>query len=138
MRDRITIEFTGFEDFENQVKQFRHDTVQAIKKRTAQAGRNIQREARRTVPVDHGLLKNSIRVYHFDLTTEVTVEQMYAPFVEFGTGSLVDVPEEMTEVALTFKRGPGRNTRPRPFLYPAFFKEREQYLKDLNEIVKAD
>ena len=64
--------------------------------------------------------------------------------MEFGTGGLVEVPEELKEVAAQFK-GKGIkkiNIQARPFLYPAFVKGRVQYLQDLkaklNQLVKRN
>ena len=140
MRDRLEFEFTGFEDFAERVAKYKSRVVSDIKRRTVQAGMNIQREARLKVAVDHGYLKNSIKTYNYNrnLTAEIVAEAMYAPFVEYGTGNLVQVPQELTESALRFKRGGSRNMKAQPFLWPAEHAERDDYLKDLNEIVNKE
>jgi hypothetical protein len=61
----------------------------------------------------------------------------YAPFVEFGTGGLVEVPTELQEQAIKFK-GQGIkkiNLRARPFLYPALLRGRAEYLDKLKKVL---
>jgi HK97 gp10 family phage protein len=84
------------------------------------------------VVVDTGKLKQSIRV--------VTVNDMnyvveagggvapYAPYIEFGTGGLVEVPKEFDEQA---RRALGKgikevNLPPRPYMYPTLIYGRKQ------------
>jgi len=140
VRDRLEFEFTGFEEFAERVAKYKAKVRDEIAQRTVQAGFNIQREARLEVPVDHGVLKNSIKSYFFNrnLSAEIVAEARYAPYVEYGTGSLVDVPQELTESALRFKRGGNRNMKARPFLWPAEHAERAEYLKDINNIVLTE
>ena len=62
----------------------------------------------------------------------------YAPFVEFGTGGLVEVPNELKEMAIKFK-GKGIkevNLPARPFLYPALIRGRAQYLEKLKKVLE--
>ena len=58
----------------------------------------------------------------------------YSAYVEFGTGGLVDVPEEMKDVAILFKGAGIRevNLPARAYLYPSFVKQNKQYIKDLS------
>ena len=60
-------------------------------------------DARAKVPVNDGILKGSIATNHEKLKAEVVVSAHYAPYVEFGTGTRVEVPAGLTEYALQFK-----------------------------------
>lgn len=67
----------------------------------------------------------------------------YAPYVEYGTGGLVDVPKEFKEQALLAK-GAGIkqvNLMPRPFMYPSFvFGSKdllENLTKELEQLTKS-
>ena len=78
------------------------------------------------------------------LNQVVFAKEKYSAYMEFGTGGLVEIPEELKKVASEFK-GDGIkkiNIQARPFLYPAFVKGRVQYLQDLkdklNELVKIN
>lgn len=98
----------------------------------------IERRAKRTVPVDTGGLKQSIKTFHSGKKAFVEAGKKYAPFIEFGTGSKVDLTD-MEELgipksyALQFK-GKGKrnvNIRPQPFLFPSARIEFLNLLKKL-------
>lgn len=89
---------------------------------------DIRNEAVTTVPVDRGILKGSIRVVPGGHKLHKVIEAgaHYAPYVEFGTGTLVDVPSGLEDYAIQFK-GKGVkqvNLPARPFLIPAWEQER--------------
>ena len=94
-----------------------------LKAEIAATVEDITDDARVRVPVDMGFLEGSITSTSKDLTGEVKVGMHYAPYVEFGTGGLVDVPSGISIFALKFKGNGIKqvNLAPRPFLFPAFF-----------------
>lgn len=98
------------------------------------ASRQTSLNAKQFVPVDKGGLKQSIRVANKGLTGEVTVGAEYGPYVEYGTGSKVNVPTELKDYAIQFKGKGIRqvNTRSQPYLYPSFFLNREKFIKDMD------
>ena len=78
--------------------------------------------AKRDAPVDLGELRQSINseVNTSKLEGKVSANAKHAPYVEFGTGGMVEIPEGFSEMAATF-RGKGVrqvNLPPRPFLIP--------------------
>ena len=72
------------------------------------SARNIEASAKRKVPrgVSNNL-QNSIGVRGSFLEREVYSDSKYAPFVEFGTKSKVDVPSGLEGYAMQFKGGRG-------------------------------
>lgn len=92
--------------------------------------------ARIKAPKDTGKLQQSISFNKKEkLTYTISASVPYAPYMEYGTGGLVDVPEELKDNAIQFK-GSGIkkiNLRPRPFLYPSFVKGRVKVIKDLTD-----
>lgn len=89
---------------------------------------DIRNEAVTTVPVDTGILKGSIKVVPGEHRFHKIIEAgaHYAPYIEFGTGTLVNVPSGLEDYAIQFK-GKGVkqvNLPARPFLIPAWEKER--------------
>lgn len=103
---------------------------------------DIAAEASARVPVDTGILKNSIDKNVVEnaktITGEVRVGASYAPYVEFGTGGLVNVPKGLEDYAVQFK-GAGKrevNLPARAFLFPAFFKSIAEMKTDINEKLK--
>lgn len=89
---------------------------------------DIRNEAVTTVPVDTGILKGSIKVVPGEHRFHKIIEAgaHYAPYIEFGTGTLVNVPSGLEDYAIQFK-GKGVkqvNLPARPFLIPAWEQER--------------
>lgn len=89
---------------------------------------------------DTGKLQQSITVVEIDkLTQKVLVNSTglapYAAYVEFGTGGLVEVPDELKDQAIKFIGKGIRevNLHARPYLYPSFVKGRKQYVADLED-----
>ena len=83
-----------------------------------------------------GFLRNQIHTDEVnEYNYEIVARAKYSAYLEFGTGGLVNVPEELKELAIKFKGKGVRqvNIMPQPFLYPAFVKGRKQYLKDLQD-----
>ena len=97
---------------------------------------NIETEAVTMAPVDLGVLRASINGEVDGLNGIIGTPVKYAPYMEFGTGGLVDVPEGLEDYAMKFK-GAGIkqvNLFPRPFLIPAFKKHTTKMLEELNKL----
>jgi HK97 gp10 family phage protein len=103
----------------------------------------IESEATNNVAVDTGALKNSIqstpiKVTKNEITGGVEVGASYAPYVEFGTGTKVKVPSELSNFAQQYK-GDGIkevNLPARPFFYPEVFKQRTKLPKNIERTLK--
>ena len=90
-------------------------------------------------PVDKGILRAGNR---YDITkplTKVIFNRVeYAPYQEFGTGGLVNVPQGLEAEAEIF-RGAGKrqvNMSPQPFFYRPYFEEIPKLLKAVENILK--
>lgn len=109
---------------------------------TELTARNIEKYAKQSAPADFGKLGQSIQaVKENPLNWKVEaggVIAPYAPFVEFGTGGLVEVPNELKEIAIKFKGKGIRqiNLRPRPYLYPSLLRGRIEYLDKLKKVLE--
>ena len=110
---------------------------------TEQVARNIEKNAKINAPANFGTLGGSIlAIKETPLNWKIQADSNnlapYAPFVEFGTGGLVEVPTELKEQAIKFK-GKGIkkvNLRARPYLYPALLQGRIEYLDKLKKLLK--
>jgi hypothetical protein len=71
-------------------------------------------------PVDLGILKAGNNYEVGELRSENYNTVRYAPYIEFGTGGLVNVPAGLEDYASQFKGEGVRqvNLLPRPFLFP--------------------
>jgi HK97 gp10 family phage protein len=106
---------------------------------TEQVARNIEKNAKLNAPADLGKLGQSIISVKADPTNWIVnaggILAPYAPYIEFGTGGLVQVPNELKEIAIKYK-GKGIkqvNLPARPFLYPALLVGRVEYLDKLKK-----
>jgi|DEB0MinimDraft_4_1074332.scaffolds.fasta_scaffold04343_6 HK97 gp10 family phage protein len=104
---------------------------------------NIESNAKKAVPVDTGVLQSSIKTEKLgSLGRAVHTNVEYAPYVEFGTREKVNTTisgVDYSEVAIQFKKsdgGPG-GVPPRPYLFPAFEKEKKELLKSLRKITNG-
>ena len=116
--------------------------AKVIRKRTEQIvttnaleGRN---NAVKLAPIRFGKLRQGIAVEKIDALNQSVVSQMlYSPYVEFGTGGLVEVPSEWKELAMEFKGKGIRvvNIEPQPFMYPSWQMVKKQFSKDMIKMV---
>jgi HK97 gp10 family phage protein len=108
---------------------------------TEQVARNIEKNAKSGVVANFGKLGQSIqavKINDYNWSIEAGgILAPYAPFVEFGTGGLVQVPNELKEIAIKFKGKGIRqvNLRARPYLYPALLRGRTEYLDKLKKVL---
>jgi HK97 gp10 family phage protein len=98
-------------------------------------------DARQRAPIDLGKLRQGINnEKKGEFNQVIFARERYSAYMEFGTGGMVKVPNELKELAIQFK-GKGVkeiNLQPRPYLYPAFVKGRQQYIEDLEALLKNE
>jgi HK97 gp10 family phage protein len=123
------------------IRKYGKEAEKDIEGVTELTARNIEKYAKQSAPADFGKLGQSIQaVKDNPLNWKVEAGGIiapYAPFVEFGTGGLVEVPEELKDQAIKFK-GKGIkqiNLRARPFLYPAYLRGKVEYLDKLKKVL---
>lgn len=119
----------GLNEFRNSLKRyaekFPKETADAIK----EEGFRLQAMAKSDAPADTGKLRQNIDIDNSEeFTSKVTANVPYAPYVEFGTGGEVQIPDGWEEIAAQFK-GKGIRTinmKPQPYLIPNFVKVRRR------------
>lgn len=128
----------GLDKLVKDLRSLGKEGVQAIADVTEANARDIEVTAKQFAPKDTGKLSQSIKANEVDrLNWKVTANSTgiapYAAYMEFGTGGLVEVPAELSEMAIKFKGAGVKkiDLRPRPYMYPALVKGRKQYLEDL-------
>ena len=102
------------------------------------SGQVIVRNAKQRAPIDTGYLRQSVAINPIPNGIELTVNAKYAPYIEFGTGAAVNIPNELVTYAQQFKGKGLRQTRlpARPFFFNSFFEERPKLLKRIKELLK--
>ena len=101
----------------------------------------IYAEAVANVPVLDGYLRGSGNTSYQDnqLTGIVAFggnAAPYAPYVEFGTGSGVVIPQGFNDFAMQFYVNGKGTMKAQPYLIPAFIKYRKVFLSDMRKIAK--
>jgi HK97 gp10 family phage protein len=135
------MEIKGLNTVLANIRKYGKEAEKDIEGVTELVARNIEKNAKNYAPANFGKLGQSIQAIK-DTPLNWKVEAggviaPYAPFVEFGTGGLVDVPNELKDQAIKFK-GKGIkqvNLRPRPYLYPALLQGRTEYLDKLKKVL---
>lgn len=137
------MEIKGLNTVLSNLRKYGKEAEKDIEGVTELTARNIEKYAKQNANsfTDTGKLAQSIQAVKKDkLAWSIEaggVIAPYAPFVEFGTGGLVEVPNELKEQAIKFK-GKGIkqiNLRPQPFLYPALIRGRQEYLDKLKKVL---
>lgn len=101
----------------------------------------IYAQALSNVPVLDGHLRGSGNTSYKDnqLTGIVAFggnAAPYAPYVEFGTGNSVVIPQGFNDFAMQFYVNGKGTMKAQPFLIPAYLKYRKVFLNDLRKIAK--
>jgi len=135
------VKITGLNSVLFDIRKFGAEAEKDIESVTEQTARNIEKYAKQSVPTDTGKLGQSIQAVK-DTPLQWKIEAggviaPYGPFIEFGTGGLVEVPDELKDQAIKFigKGIKQINLRPRPYLYPALIRGRSEYLEKLKKVL---
>lgn len=141
MGARFGFGFDGITDLLRDIQYLEQNTIKSLDEELKVSAENIVNSAKAMAPSETGALKQSISYTHNGiLDYNVTVAVHYAPYVEFGTGALVDVPAGLESYAIQFKgRGIKQVNMPaHPYLFPAFEEERRLLIERLKaELLKA-
>ena len=136
------MEIKGLNTVIANLRKYGQEAEKDIEAVTEQTARKIELYAKQNAPTDLGKLGQSIQAKK-ETPTNWLVEAggvlaPYAPFVEFGTGGLVQVPNELKEMAIKFK-GKGIkqvNLQARPYLYPALIRGSAEYIDKLKKVLE--
>ena len=133
------VEIKGMKELVTKLKKFGKEGEQRIHDTTQNTAEEIRLDAVSLAPYDHGRLRNSMYKEQIgDLSYKIATNVEYAPYMEFGTGGMVDL-SYLTQAgypsseAAQFKGASQERVhlQPQPFLYPAFIINRLQYIEDL-------
>jgi hypothetical protein len=135
------MEIKGVNSVIADLRKYGKEAEKDIQGVTELVARNIEKDAKSGVVANFGKLGQSIqavKINDYNWAIEAGgILAPYAPFVEFGTGGLVQVPDELKQQAIKFKGKGIRqvNLRARPYLYPALLRGRAEYLDKLKKVL---
>ncbi|SKA29775.1 phage protein, HK97 gp10 family [Chitinophaga eiseniae] len=141
MGAKFAFNFTGITELLRDVQHLEQNVIQNLDNELKASAETIVNNAKAMAPSETGALKQSISFTRNGiLDYNVTAAVHYAPYVEFGTGALVDVPAGLESYAIQFKgRGIKQVNMPaHPYLFPAFEQERRLLIERLKaELLRA-
>lgn len=128
----------GRDEIIRNLQRYSQSMIREFEYELLRASSTMEMKAKMNAPVDLGKLRQSIfhRVNNTELTAEVGATEFYAPYVEFGTGQYVQVDSEFKDLAMEFYVNGQGKMRPRPFLIPAFYSERNKFIQNIKNIVR--
>jgi HK97 gp10 family phage protein len=125
----------------NRLKRVSKEAELATKSAVVRNTDQMFSEALSAVPVLDGYLRGSGNSSYQDnqLTGVVSFGGQaapYAPYVEFGTGSGVNIPEGFSAFAMQFYVNGKGTMKAQPYLIPAYIKYKKIFLRDMRKIAK--
>jgi HK97 gp10 family phage protein len=141
MADQISFKIEGLDALIKRLGKLSPKIAKEVAMEVNASALAIQSKAKRDVVVDNGTLRNSIQLKEINqgdkIVYTVGSALRYAPYVEFGTGGLVNVPIGFESFAIQFKGKGVRkvNLRARPYLIPAFESEIPILRKNIQKVI---
>jgi HK97 gp10 family phage protein len=145
MADHISFKIEGLDALIQKIGRLAPKIAKEVAMEVNASALAIQSQARRSVATnstDKGRLLGSIQLKEINKGDKIiyTVGSAlkYAPYVEFGTGGLVNVPAGYEDFAIQFKGKGIRkiNLRARPYLIPAFENQIPVLRKNIQNVIK--
>lgn len=104
----ISINKVNTKKLEKAFEKYGERAIEAVEEVNLEAASTVSQVAKKTVSVDRGTLRNSIRIDQFDkINYNVGTNLPYAPYIEFGTGRKVRIPTEFKELANRARKNKG-------------------------------
>ena len=125
----------------NRLKSISKEAELGVKSSVVRNTDQIYAEAVANVPVLDGYLRGSGNTSYSSNQLTGTVSfggqaAPYAPYVEFGTGSGVVIPQGFNDFAMQFYVNGKGTMKAQPYLIPAYLKYKKVFLNDLRKIAK--
>ena len=138
----IKIDSSDLNKFSVILRELPDEIKNDVRKVVKNSAFNIERNAKSSVNVKTGHLRRSISTKMGDMEATIHTSNLkYAPMVEFGTRP--HIIRAKNKKALYWKGAshpvkqvshPG--SKAKPYLIPAFEKEKDQFLEKLKEVIK--
>ena len=142
MSDQILFKIEGLDALIQRLGKLSPKIAKEVAMEVNASALAIQSKAKRDVQVDNSTLRSSIQLKEVNIGNKIVYtvgsRLKYAPYVEFDTGGLVNVPAGYELFAMQFKGKGVRkiNLRARPYLIPAFESEIPILRKNIQNVIK--
>lgn len=137
----IRVSLQGMDKLQKAIESKNKALIEGVDNELGKTVKEINAVQVTRAPIDSGKLRQSIDTENpSPLTYSLLSGGMgaeYAPYIEFGTGGMVDIPKGLEAEAGQFKgRGVRQvNMKAQPFFFAPFFEEKNNLLKRLQKIL---
>lgn len=136
MAKGFELNLTGVQQLNKRLNNLSDTLKKGIQQEIEASGQNIDTAAKSNVPVNlggGGGLKTAINHNKIENGVEIVAQKDYAAYVEFGTGTEVEVPVGLESYAMEFFVSGKGHLPAHPFLFPAYFEEKPKLIKKIEE-----
>lgn len=145
---RARFKIDGLKEAKVKIKEISEETVKEIARVVFRSAQNIETRAKKLAPADTGNLRGRIETEIKDkgFTADVVANAEYSAYVEFGTRSHFPPPGALTGWARRHNMGgrefliaraiSRRGTKAQPFMIPAFESEKDDFVKEMRQVLK--
>lgn len=136
MAARVTVTLAGHERLIGKLRNLQKVTLANAKQAIQDAALAVMADAKQLCVVDTGRLRSSIQVQFLNngMAASVSTNVEYAGFIEFGTGRRGAGTNRQT-LPEGYVHGPSAGLTARPFLYPAWEKNRPEFERRLQHLL---
>ena len=138
----IKIDSSDLNKFSVILRELPDEIKNDVRKVVKNSAFNIERNAKSSASVKTGHLKRSISTKMGDMEATIHTSNLkYAPMVEFGTRPHIIRAKNKKALYWKGARHPVKSVRhpgskAKPYLIPAFEKEKDQFLEKLKEVIR--
>jgi len=143
MASQFNIRIEGLEKSLNKLAKLAQQNKTMAKQAINETAVNIERKAKQNLAALSfkdsvgGIAQLGYILYNADgYGGEVGFNKFYSPYIEYGTGTKVDVPAGWEEFAMQFKKGDGVNIPAMPYFHPAVNSELENLKRRLERSMR--
>ena len=137
----IGLSLKGMDKLQKAIESKNKALITGVDNELGKTARDINKVQVSRCPIDSGKLRQSIDTenpspLHYILLSG-GMGAKYAPYVEFGTGGMVEIPKGLESEAAQFKgRGIRKvNMKAQPFFFSPFFEEKNNLLKRIQKLL---
>lgn len=135
----LDFQIVGLEAILKRMEERREGMTESLDKEMQAVVVDINADQKTYCPSNTGTLRggNLFKPIAGPMQYNIYNDIEYAPYVEFGTGELVDIPEGLEDIAIQFKgRGIRKVNLPaRPFFFRAFFERKTELIERLKKVL---
>ena len=138
MANAFTFEVKGLKELQKKFDTMPKALREEIDGELETSCQHIVLNAKKDARVDKGGIRQGISFAGANLSYVIVSTKHYSPYHDFGTGTQVQVPAEVSAYASQFKgRGVKKvNIKPKPFFFSNFFLERPKLLANISNVIK--